>query len=378
MTDNPIEDVKKKFESGGNWPYQIGDHRLRHNPFAEKWPDSRLFAGYEDELHRLQENIQRNSNSFITGPFGTGKTILTKTMYTALSDVDGYWPVFVPIQKGRYGKTMAKRILDELDEPVDSTANQADLYNDVTDALERLYDEGIRTVIFYDEVINGSDGTLRQILHLQRDIENWEPVLVFNGTAHMLDEVHAKIEPLWERIDDEISLSGLDSDGAVDFVNKRLRYYCEESDWNDGQGCSHDQEGLAPFTRESIELIHQDVTPFPRHIRRQCNEIIEKAARDGQETIDFEFVRSSLAQETTRQLEQLSEEAFNTIQLVSEEGAMTANAITEALDISVYNVQEALTALEKEGLIRATDSSRGMEYKPTDQAQRELSNLQQS
>jgi type II secretory pathway predicted ATPase ExeA/predicted transcriptional regulator len=378
MTDDLISEVKEAFESGGNWPYEPGEHHFRSNPFAEQWPDPRLFAGYEDELKRLRENIQRNVNTFITGPFGTGKTILTKTMYDILDDVDGYQPVFVSVQKGRYSKAMAKRLLDELGEPVDSTASQADLYEDVTTALEQRYSDGVRTVMFYDEVINGSDGTLRQILHLQRDIENWEPVLVFNGTAHMLSQIHSKIEPLSDRIGDEITLAGLDPDGAVDLVNKRLRYYCTESEWKGGDGCEHDDGAIGPFTRDSVELIHQDVTPYPRHIRRQCNTVIEEAARTDIDQIDFEFVRGALAQEASRKLEQLSDLAMDIVMFLDDTGASTANAITEEFGVSAYNVQEALTELEKEGLIRASEGTRGIEYKLTDQTSRELSNLSQS
>lgn len=378
MTDDLISKVKQEFESGGNWPYEVGEHRFTTNPFAEKWPDPRLFAGYEEELRQLQGNIQRNISTFVTGPFGTGKTILTRTMYEILVDIEGYEPVFVPVQKGRYSKTMAKRILDELDEPVDSTAGQAELYRDITSALKERYESDIRTVMFYDEVINGSDGTLRQILHLQRDIDNWEPVFVFNGTAHMLNQIHAKIEPLSDRIGDEITLSGLDPDGASDLVNKRLRYYCETSDWSGGAGCSHDQTSIEPFTREGVELIHQDVTPYPRHLRRQCNTVIEEAAKADLDTIDFEFVRETLAEEASRKLDQLSDLAMDIVVFLEREGPSTANAVTEGLDVSPYNIQESLTELEKEGLIRATEGARGIEYKLTDQASRELTNLHQS
>jgi type II secretory pathway predicted ATPase ExeA len=379
MTDDLISEMKAEFESGGNWPYEPGEHRFTTNPFAEKWPDPRLFAGYEGELRRLRENIQRNVNTFVIGPFGTGKTILTKTMYDILADVGGYQPVFVSVQKGRYSKAMAKRILDELGEPVDATAAQADLYEDVTAALRERYENDVRTVMFYDEVINGSDGTLRQILHLQRDIEDWEPIFVFNGTAHMLDQIQSKIEPLSDRIGDEIALSGLDSDGAFDFVNKRLRYYCAASEWGDGTGCSHDDDGgVDPFTRDAIDLIHQDVTPYPRHLRRQCNTVIEEGAREGRDSIDFDFVRRVLTEDASQKLEQLSDLATNVVRLLDEDGPSTANAVTEALDVSPYHVQESLTDLEKEGLIRATEGTRGIEYKLTDQASRELSNLTQS
>lgn len=378
MSDDLISEVKREFESGGNWPYSVEGHRLERNPFAEQWPDARLFAGYEDELRQLRENIQRNVNTFITGPFGTGKTILTRTMYEILGDVDGYRPVFVPVQKGRYSKTMAKRILDELGEPVDPTASQADLYGDIMTALEERYEDSIRTVIFYDEVINGSDGTLRQILHLQRDIDDWEPVLVFNGTAHMLDQIGSKIEPLSDRIGDEMTLSGLSPEGAVDLVNKRLRFYCKESTWGEGPGCSHDDGNIDPFTREAVELLHQDVTPFPRHLRRQCNTVIEEAARTDRDRIDFDFVSEILADDAAQKLEELSELSLEIVERLDAAGASTANAISESLEASAYNVQEALTELEKEGLIRATEGDRGIEYKLTDQTSRELSNVRQS
>jgi Sugar-specific transcriptional regulator TrmB. len=194
----------------------------------------------------------------------------------------------------------------------------------------------------------------------------------------MLDQIAAKIEPLSDRIGDEITLAGLEVDEAIDLVTKRLRYYCTESEWSGGDGCAHDKEEVMPFTVEGIELIHQDVTPYPRHIRRQCNTIIEEAARGGRETIDFDFVRATLAKEASRKLDQLSDLAMDIVTILDDEGPSTANSVTEMLDVSAYHIQNALSELEKEGLIRASEGTRGIEYKLTDQASRELSNLQRS
>jgi type II secretory pathway predicted ATPase ExeA/DNA-binding transcriptional ArsR family regulator len=378
MTDDLIEDVKAELEGGGNWPYAPDGHEFTSNPFAEQWPDPRLFAGYDEELHRVRENVQRNVNTFVTGPFGTGKTILTRTMYEVLDDVEGFEPVFVRVQKGRFAKTMAKRILRELGQPVDSSASQNRLYEDVAETLQALHRDGTTAVIFYDEIINGSEGTLRQVLHLQRDVDNWEPVLVFNGTAHMLDQIHAKIEPLSDRIGEEIHLSGLDVDGAVDLVNKRLRYYCEHGEWGDGDGCAHDDGALAPFTREAVELVHQDVTPYPRHLRRECNAVVEAAAREDRDVVDFDFAKSVMDESAGRKLEGLSDPALSALEVLDAEGPATANGVTEALDESAYAVQEALGDLEKEGLVRASEAGRGIEYGLTDQAERELANRRAS
>lgn len=378
MADDLIEDVKAELESGGNWPYAVDGHEFAGNPFAEQWPDPRLFAGYDEELHRVRENVQRNVNTFVTGPFGTGKTILTRTMYEILDDVEGFEPVFVRVQKGRFAKTMARRILRELDRPVDSTASQNELYEEIADTLQGMHEEGTRAVIFYDEIINGSEGTLRQVLHLQRDLDDWEPTLVFNGTAHMLDQIHATIEPLSDRIGEEIHLSGLDVEGALDLVNKRLRYYCEASDWGGGDGCAHDDGALDPFTRESVELVHQDVTPYPRHLRRECNAIVEAAAREGRDVVDFEFAKSVMEESAGRKLDGLSDTALAALEVLDAEGPATANGVTEAIDASAYAVQEALGDLEKEGLVRAREAGRGIEYRLTDQAKRELANRRAS
>lgn len=378
MTDDLIEDVKAELEGGGNWPYAANGHEFTSNPFAEQWPDPRLFAGYDEELHRVRENVQRNVNTFVTGPFGTGKTILTRTMYEVLDDVAGFEPVFVRVQKGRFAKTMAKRILRELDQPVDASASQNRLYEDVAETLQALYQDGTTTVIFYDEIINGSDGTLRQVLHLQRDVDNWEPVLVFNGTAHMLDQIHATIEPLSDRIGEEIHLSGLDVEGAVNLVNKRLRYYCDHSEWGGGDGCAHDDGALAPFTHEAIELIHQDVTPYPRHLRRECNTVVEAAAREDRDVVDFEFAKGIMDESANRKLEGLSEPALSALEVLDAEGPATANGVTEAIQGTAYTVQEALGDLQKEGLVRASEAGRGIEYRLTDQAERELANRRAS
>jgi predicted transcriptional regulator len=173
-------------------------------------------------------------------------------------------------------------------------------------------------------------------------------------------------------------LSGLDPNGAADLVNKRLRFYCEASGWNGNSECTHDDESVEPFTREAVELLHQDVTPYPRHLRRQCNKVIEEAAREEIEVIDFEFVREVLSDDAAQKLDELSELALDIVEFLNEAGGSTANAISDSVEASAYNVQESLTELEKEGLIRATDGNRGIEYKLTDQTSRELSNISQS
>lgn len=374
MTEDILTDIKQELESGGNWPLETDVHTIEENPFSETWPDDRLFTGYEEELRELQRNVQRNVNTFVTGPFGTGKTILCRVMYNLLSDIDGYYPVFIQIQKGRYSKAMAKNILRELGEDVDSSASQSDLYDRIMDVLSDRYQHGTRTVMFFDEIIAGSKGTLRQILHLQRDIDDWEPVMIFNGTTHMMDRIHAKIEPLSDRIGDDIRLSGLDADSTVDLVNKRLRYYCAQSQWNSGSGCSHDEGDVAPFTQGSIDLVYQDVTPYPRHLCREFNTILEKAAEEKVTTIDFDFTSEILAESAKEKVSSLSDDKkIEILDYLTEHGQSSINALSDGLEISSYNVEEDLDLLEKEGLVRATEVGRGIRYKLTEQARKELS-----
>lgn len=66
------------------------------------------------------------------------------------------------------------------------------------------------------------------------------------------------------------------------------------------------------------------------------------------------------------------------VELLNEAGALTANAVSESVEVSAYNVQESLTQLKKEGLIQATEGTRGIEYKLTDQTSRELSSVTRS
>lgn len=374
MAEDILADVKQELESGGSWPFEVDHHRIKQNPFAATWPDDRLFSGYEEELRHLQKDIQRNVNTFITGPFGTGKTILTRVMYNILKDIQGYQPVFIQVQKGRFSKAMAKTILRELNEDVDASASQSELFDQIVERLNELHQSDIRTVMFFDEVIAGSDGTLRQILHLQRDVDDWEPVMIFNGTTYIMDRIHAKIEPLSDRIGDEIRLTGLDAESTVDLVNKRLRYYCTQSQWNGGGGCSHDDGDVIPFTQESIELVHNDVTPFPRHLCREFNTLMEEAAENEVTTIDFEFTANILEKSAKNSVESLSDEkAVDILDFLSAEGQNSINAISEGLSMSSYTVEEKLDILEKEGLVRATEAGRGIRYKLTEQAHKELS-----
>jgi DNA-binding transcriptional ArsR family regulator len=295
-------------------------------------------------------------------------------MYNLLADIEGFHPAFIQVQKGRYSKAMAKNILRELNEDVDSSASQSELYDQIMEVLEERYQNGTRTVLFFDEIIAGSEGTLRQILHLQRDVDDWEPVMIFNGTTYMMDRIHAKIEPLSDRIGDEIRLTGLDAESTISLVNKRLRYYCTQSQWNSGGGCSHDDGDVAPFTQDSIELVHQDVTPYPRHLCREFNTILERAAEEQVETIDFDFTDDILAESAKEKVSSLSDgAALDILDYLAEHGQSSINALSEGLGLSSYNVEEDLDMLEKEGLVRATEVGRGIRYKLTEQARKELS-----
>lgn len=374
MTEDILTDIKQELESGGNWPLEVGEHTIERNPFSETWPDDRLFTGYEEELRELQKNIQRNVNTFVTGAFGTGKTILCRVMYNLLSDIEGFQPVFIQVQKGRYSKAMAKNILRELNEDVDSSASQSELYDRIIGILSERYQNGTRTVMFFDEIIAGSEGTLRQILHLQRDVDDWEPVMIFNGTTYMMDRIHAKIEPLSDRIGDEIRLTGLDPKSTVELVNKRLRYYCSQSQWNNGGGCSHDEADVVPLTLDSIELVHQDVTPYPRHLCREFNTILERAAEEEVSTIGFEFTNNILSESAREKVASLSDEGtIDILDYLTEHGQSSINALSEGLGMSSYTVEEDLDMLEKESLVRATEVGRGVRYKLTEQARKELS-----
>ncbi|MFB6186074.1 MAG: winged helix-turn-helix transcriptional regulator, partial [Halobacteriaceae archaeon] len=186
--------------------------------------------------------------------------------------------------------------------------------------------------------------------------------------------IHAKIEPLSDRIGDEIRLAGLDVEDTIDLVNKRLRYYCTESQWNDGNGCTHDEGGVVPLTQESIELVHQDITPYPRHLCREFNTILESAAEKEVTTVDFEFTSEILEKSVEQKLSSLSDEvAIEVLDFLSETGESSINAISEGLEMSSYTVEEQIDTLEKEGLVRATEAGRGIRYKLTEQARKELS-----
>lgn len=377
MNDDVISQVKGEFESGGNWPYEIGSHIFKQNPFSEKWPGARVFAGHEDQLRQLQENIQRNANTFITGPFGVGKTILTKTMYEILSDVEGYYPIFVNVEEGRFSKAMAEMILDELQLEYNSSTKQSDLYQIIIEELEDLHNQGTRTIIFYDEVINASDGTLRSILHLQRDVEDWEPVLVFNGTINIRDELGQKIRPLSDRISAQIHLEPFDIDATHNFVNKRLRHSCSSSEWN-GDGCDHDEGSIKPLTRDAVSLVHQDVTAYPRNLRDQLNVLLEYGARHELDEIDYSVAEEVIQNTAEDKIERIPRRSLRVIEFLNESGPSSANAISESINESAYHVQDTLNSLDEDGLLRPTKSGRGVAYSLTSQAKKGLSNLKES
>jgi predicted transcriptional regulator len=377
MNGDIVDEIKQGFSSGGNWPYNTEKHQFEQNPFADTWPGAQVFAGHEQELRKLQENIQRNIHTFIAGPFGVGKTVLTKTMYEILEDIEGYRPVFVPVEKGRYSKSMAEKILNELNVDFDSSSSRSDLFDLITGKLAKLRQQGCRAIFFYDEVVNGSDGTLRSILHLQRDINNWEPVLILNGTTHTMDQVRSDISPLFDRIGDIVYLDPLDFESTENFINKRLRFYCLNSEWN-GAGCAHDADSTAPISPDAIDLLYNDLTAFPRHLRHELNNLMEHGARNNLQEINYTVAESVLSESAHAKVQRIPEEEIAILDWLEESGPTSVNRVSDNFDRSSYNIREDVNNLEREGLVRATKSGRGIQYKTTAHGRKALSSQMES
>ena len=361
--EDAVERIVNQVQSPGNYPYGEDTFKFKANPFIEKFPDPRIFSGYNQELERTVDAIRNHSNVFILGAFGTGKTAMARTICEALRRVDTYMPLFVDVQKGRYSKMMLSKMIKQTATEPDPYASEAKLFETLTTTFEKTYQKGKASVIFFDEVIDGSNQTLRQILHVVKDIHDWEPTMVFNGTVYMRDQLSKRIAPLMDRVGEYIHLNGLGIDDVVGLVNKRIRLSCIISDWNGGATCGNDCSTCTrPFTRDSIELVQDNINGFPRHLINEFKGVVEAAAKSNADVVDQDLAEEVVSSSIRSTVELLSGDDKRIVDHLFESGSSALGAIAGETEMTQHTARGVVQSLESQGLLRPILVGTGVKY----------------
>ncbi len=206
----------------------LGYYGLRENPFADAVNPRFFFktAGHADALQRMLLAAEYNiSLGMITGPSGTGKTLVTQLLLQHL-DAAKYLPILVLVSPG-LGKTgLLREILSELSVALPAGVSRVqELLQLLSNQMMDLQAEGRRLVILIDEChLLHAD-----CLHVLRTITNLETpecklatCLLF-GEARFADRLaHPSYESLRNRMYMRGTLGPMTAEDCAQCVKFRL------------------------------------------------------------------------------------------------------------------------------------------------------------
>lgn len=243
---------------------------LKHDPFGET-PDPRFFfesATHCAAIEGLLASIRSGQGfSLLTGEVGTGKTLVTRILFSALGEQTDSALIFYP----RCNEAeLLGSICEELEIPAGE--NPGDITAKAS--LERLNKfllenaaRGRRTLLVIDEAQNLPLGTLETV-RLLSNLEAGDRKLLhilLVAQPELRDRLAAReLRQLRQRLGTDIQLAALSEAETAAYVNHRI-----------------DRAGGANFVRfedSALRLLHKLTGGVPREINRHGHELLAYAA----------------------------------------------------------------------------------------------------
>ena len=202
---------------------------LKDNPFADSVNPAYFFRTerHEEAFVRMMLAV-RNDLSFglITGPSGTGKTLVSQMILTQL-DESKFQPMLVLVSPGMGKTALLKEMLMEMSvqPPVGPFVSAQDLLNMLGEAIMESHRQGRKPVFIIDEC----HFLTSESLHMIRTISNIElperkltTCLLFAEARFLKRLEHASYESLRNRMYMRTELSPLTAAECEQFIHYRL------------------------------------------------------------------------------------------------------------------------------------------------------------
>ena len=181
-----------------------------------------------------------------------------------------------------------------------------------------------------------------------------------------------------DRISNQIFLDGFKKDDVYDFINKRIRFVCTESDFNKGkQGlCSNKKSTncsncLNPFTADAIDELFSISGGSPRRLLNLCNGAVNEAMLNDNHKIDIDNIINLIKSESRSLFETLTEMQKRLVNLLKK-GPSSSKAIADSLHYPIGSILNQLNELIEKGAILRSGTPRNYEYKLTPELERYL------
>jgi len=220
-------------EQGGIVPFApagdfIQHYGLNENPFADCVSPTYFFRteNHADAFRSMTRAVDfKASLGLVTGPSGTGKTLVTQLLLQHLEDPQ-YHAVLVLVTPGLSKTGLLREILSELNLPLPVGVNRVqDLVKLLSNHIIELHQQGQRLVLLIDEChLLSSD-----CLHIVRTLSNIETpqeklvtCLLFGESRLAQRLQHPSYESLQNRIYLRATVAPLTSGEAAQYVKFRL------------------------------------------------------------------------------------------------------------------------------------------------------------
>ncbi len=247
---------------------------LKENPFGET-PDPRFYFAarpHDEVLRQLAWALEeRKGFILVTGEAGSGKTTLSRVLYSAYRDEAAFAFILNPHQEAA---CLLRAVCREfgLGESSLEALNEHLLYRAT---------QGLRNVLVIDEAQAMSDEALefvRLLTNLEANNRKLLQVVFFAQPEIKRRLENPRLIQLRQRIVLELAVPFLDESSTADYIRHRIE--------RAGGG------SFVRFDSEAVRRIHNITSGTPRLINKACELALRCAALQGARLVSAEIVRS--------------------------------------------------------------------------------------
>lgn len=234
---------------------------LKEKPF-ENTPDPRFFYNakrHEEALMRMLYAVyERKGAAMLSGEYGSGKTLLTRLVTSALLKEDHKYNLAMIINPDIPSDELLEEIIYQLGQPMSRESRKIDRHRELNRILYETVQQGRHTVIIIDEAQAIGDASvfeqLRLLLNFQLN-ERFLLTLILFGQPELKEKVNA-LPQFVQRLAVKYHLDNLTLEETREYIQHRCRIAGDASQI---------------FTREACEVVYSGAEGIPRVINNICD-----------------------------------------------------------------------------------------------------------
>ncbi len=256
-------------------------YKLKEHPFSNA-VDGRFYYNstqHSDAIVRVKHAVDTMKGlAVVVGDIGTGKTTLARRMLDELDEDQYEAALLVVLHSSVTSDWLMKKIAVQIE--VESPAdNKVELLGQMYKRLLEIHESGLKTAVLIDEV---------QMLQSQEIMEEFRGLLnmetgsgklitfVFFGLPEM-EKILSLDEPLKQRVAIKCRMKAFEEDTTKEYIDHRLKIAGTEKNI---------------FTPEAIKFVHIYSKGVPRLINTVCDNTLLEGFLLKKEEIDKDIVDS--------------------------------------------------------------------------------------